>query len=60
MTNCEVPECQSQSKHTDTPYLYIYVCPTSVHQGFQYGYKHKKKYFYNTLFSISFGSIHII
>ena len=25
MTNCEIQECQSQSKHTDMPYLYIYM-----------------------------------
>ena len=53
---------------TNVPCLGAHLCslrrkytePTSAHQGFRYGYKHKKKYFYNTLFSVSFGSIHII
>ena len=53
---------------TNVPCLRAHLCslrrkytePTSTDQGFRYGYKHKKKYFYNTLFSIFFGSIHII
>ena len=33
---------KSKPKRTVTPYMYIYVCPSSAHRGFRYGYRRYK------------------
>ena len=39
--NCQIPTRQNQS--VQKAFYHMYVCPTSAHRGFRYGYRRCKR-----------------